>query len=185
MFFWAILFHYGFIFVVVIYLYSQYLYKRPYVAIIITLILISSFEFFIANTRYMDYDNFYFKEEFSPISAKNIYIFFTSLAIYFYTFIFINNKFEKKRLLSLSLSNLCILLFTSYIGLNYASIAMRYADILLFLCFFSLAWVPRNKVFDTYKVITIVIFVPFYVYTYFYSINKLFSLASFMRIFTW
>ena len=176
--FLSILFHYGFLFICVIYLIVLY-FRNIIMTFISTFILLLIFNLIVINTRYISYNDYEFGETFNPISLKNLFVFFVSLFVAF-------SRYSKDiRVRNIAIFNLNFLFFTCILGMEFASLAMRYADILLFLCFFNIAIIKEDFLSNLLKFFSLVVFIPFYIYVNFYSNNKLFDIDYFMELFLW
>lgn len=160
----AVLSHYSVSFVL-IFEFIYYIVKRNiYLHILFTMIVCICLYFLIGFTPYAVYDSSVYTESFNPISFKNLFIVFNFFMImYFYK----NNEenfYFARKLSALSIS---LLIMYYVFGLKYPSVAIRVADLSLFLGLLGLTFIRNNSILLLYKYISLIILSVYFTYIFY------------------
>lgn len=172
----ALLFHNGMIILIGLYLIIYFFKNKPYISLFISLIFIFIFKISIGFTSYEVYNVNQRGELFNIFSFKNIYIVFTNLFILFFAKKFYKGYQNYNLVIILLKISFLMLVMCIYVGLDYPSVSIRYSDMVLFLTILALNLLPNNKIVVTYKLLTLIIFAPFFFNIYFLSSDPVFDM---------
>lgn len=168
----ALLSHYSISFVL-FFEFIYYIVKRNILLhITFTTIFCVCLYFLIGFTPYAVYDSLSYSESFNPLSFKNIFI----IVSFFMVLFFYKNNDNFYLVRKLSALSISLLIMYYIFGLRYPSVAIRVADLSLFLGLLSLTFVRSNSVLMIYKYISLIILSVYFTYIFYMADDPVISL---------
>ena len=175
----AVLSHYSLFIVVVFETIFRLVKRNIFIYIFVVLIFSYLIKTIIGMTSYNVYNASTYKEVFSILSFKNLYIVSSFMVVLFFTNFFRN---DSKQLL-MNFSAISIGLFVLYlvVGVTYPSVAIRIADFSLFFAIFAFVFSRGNFYLNMYRFITLIILSIYFIDVLYLDSNSVIKLDAWGR----